>query len=70
MIEDSSNLYRKKILELRELMRVQRNLVKKVVTISFMVGTFVNFAVTSWYQSPRFENLFSDQGSDFPVLSP
>jgi hypothetical protein len=47
-------------------MRVQRNLVIKAIVISFMVGTFVIFAITSWYQNPRFENLFSYQGSDFP----
>ncbi len=66
LIEDSSTLNRKKILELRKLVRVQRNLVIKAVAISFMVGTFVIFAITSWYQNPRFENLFSYQGSDFP----
>ncbi len=45
---------------------MQRNFISKAIAISFMISTFVLFAITSWFQNPKFENLFSYQGNDFP----
>ena len=43
-----------------------RNLMSKVIAVSFMITTFVLFAMTSWYGKPNFAKLFSFQGSDYP----
>ena len=45
---------------------MQRNFISKAIAISFMISTFVLFAIASWFQNPKFENLFSYQGNDFP----
>ena len=44
-----------------------RNLMSRALAVSFIITNFVMFAMSSWYQNRKFEDLYSFKGADFPL---
>jgi len=44
-----------------------RNLMSRALAVSFIITNFATFAMSSWYQNRKFEDLYSFKGADFPL---